>query len=272
MTLKAFRIIPVLSLLLAAAGCSRTLTLTVTNQVINPHYLGNGVEWDPYDEAISWGAALTDAQWDKLYRRLDFMKPQYVRCMINSPFTYYTGAGFDDERNADAIVKLLSYCQSRNVMVVYGEYNPPTWEMKGSQEWVEASVRHLNWLVDEKGFDCIKHFVIFNEPDGDWASTNGDFAFWKEMVERFQAEMDKYPALKNVSIAGPDAVIDYHNKASAYDFNGWLEATVKEVPQVGIYDMHAYPRSGRCRPGERVPEAGRRPSLHQGQRLQHAGV
>ena len=55
MTLKAFRIIPVLSLLLAAAGCSRTLTLTVTNQVINPHYLGNGVEWDPYDEAISWG-------------------------------------------------------------------------------------------------------------------------------------------------------------------------------------------------------------------------
>ena len=191
MTLKAFRIIPVLSLLLAAAGCSRSLTLTVTDQVINPNYLGNGVEWDPYDEAISWGAALTDAQWDTLYSRLDFMKPQYVRSMINSPFTYYTGAGFDDERNADAIVKLLSYCQSRNVMVVYGEYNPPTWEMKGSQEWVEASVRHLNWLVDEKGFDCIKHFVIFNEPDGDWASTNGDFAFWKEMVERFQAEMDK---------------------------------------------------------------------------------
>ena len=94
MTLKAFRIIPVLSLLLAAAGCSRSLTLTVTDQVINPDYLGNGVEWDPYDEAISWGSALTDAQWDTLYSRLDFMKPQYVRCMINSPFTYYTGAGF----------------------------------------------------------------------------------------------------------------------------------------------------------------------------------
>ncbi len=251
MTLKAFRIIPVLSLLLAAAGCSRSLTLTVTDQVINPDYLGNGVEWDPYDEALSWGAALTDAQWDTLYSRLDFMKPQYVRCMINSPFTYYTGAGFDDERNADAIVKLLSYCQSRGVMVVYGEYNPPAWEMKGSQEWVEASVRHLNWLVDEKGFDCIKHFVIFNEPDGDWASTNGDFAFWKEMVARFQAEMDKYPAIKGrVSIAGPDAVIDYHNKASAYDFNGWLEATVKEVPQIGIYDMHAYPGQRYVRSGD----------------------
>ena len=251
MTLKSFRIIPVLSLLLAAAGCSRTLTLTVTDQVINPHYLGNGVEWDPYDEALSWGAAVTDAQWDTLYQRLDFMKPQYVRCMINSPFTYYTGTGFEDERNADAIVKLLSYCQSRGVMVVYGEYNPPTWEMKGAQEWVEASVRHLNWLVGEKGFDCIKHFVIFNEPDGDWASTNGDFPFWREMVARFQAQMDQYPALKGkVSIAGPDAVIDYHNRASTYDFNGWLEATVKEVPEVGIYDMHAYPGQRYVRSGE----------------------
>ena len=37
--------------------------------------------------------------------------------------------------------KLLSYCQSRGVMVVYGEYNPPTWEMKGSQEWVSITIK-----------------------------------------------------------------------------------------------------------------------------------
>lgn len=244
------RQIALIGLLLTAAGCSRSISLTVTDQVINPCYLGNGVEWDPYDEAISWGSALTDAQWETLYSRLDFMKPQYVRCMINSPFTYYTGTGFQDNRNAEALLKLLSYCQSRGVLVVYGEYNPPTWDMKGSQEWVEASVRHLNWLVADNGFTCIKHFVIFNEPDGNWASTNGDFAFWKEMVGRFQAQMDRYPALAGVSIAGPDAVIDYTNPVSAYDFAGWLEATVKEVPEVGIYDMHAYPGQRYVRSGE----------------------
>ncbi len=237
--------------MLFAVACSRPVEVRVSQEVINPCYLGNGVEWDPYDEAVSWGHDLTEADWDTLYARLDYMKPQYVRCMINSPFTYYTGSGFEDTRHADKLLKLLSYCQSRGVMVVYGEYNPPVWEMKGSQEWVEASVRHLNYLVDGQGFDCIRHFVIFNEPDGNWASTNGDFAFWKEMVRRFRAEMDKYPALKeNVSLAGPDAVIDYRNPASPYDAAGWLKATVEEVPEIGIYDMHAYPGQRYVRSGE----------------------
>lgn len=237
--------------MLFAVACSRPVEVRVSQEVINPCYLGNGVEWDPYDEAVSWGHDLTEADWDTLYARLDYMKPQYVRCMINSPFTYYTGSGFEDTRHADKLLKLLSYCQSRGVMVVYGEYNPPAWEMKGSQEWVEASVRHLNYLVDGQGFDCIRHFVIFNEPDGNWASTNGDFAFWKEMVRRFRAEMDKYPALKeNVSLAGPDAVIDYRNPASPYDAAGWLKATVEEVTEIGIYDMHAYPGQRYVRSGE----------------------
>ena len=232
-------------------SCTKAVKVTVTQEVINPCYLGNGIEWDPYDEAIPWGAALSDEDWNTLYERLDYMQPQYVRCMINSPFTYYTGKGFEDGRNSENIKKLLEYCQSRGVMVVYGEYNPPAWEMKGSKEWVEASVRHLNWLVAENGFTCIKHFVIFNEPDGNWASTNGDFAFWKEMVGRFQAEMDKYPALKGqVDIAGPDAVIDYANPASEYDAEGWLKATVENVPEVGIYDMHAYPGQRYVRSGE----------------------
>ncbi len=236
---------------LMLTSCADKYELTVTGEVINPCYLGNGVEWDPYDEAADWGCQLSEDDWNTLYERLDYMRPQYVRCMINSPFTYFDGKGFDHGRNSGNILKLLSYCQSRGVMVVYGEYNPPTWGMKGSRKWVEASVRHLDWLVGENGFDCIKHFVIFNEPDGNWASTDGDFAFWRKMVAEFQAEMDKYPSLKGkVSIAGPDAVIDYRNPASRYDYAGWLKATVEGVPEVGIYDMHAYPGQRYVRSGE----------------------
>ena len=238
------------SLLLTAAGCSRPVALTLTDEVINPCYLGNGVEWDPYDEALSWGSEVSEADWNTLFERLDFMKPQYVRCMINSPFTYYNGKGFDDERNAASIKKLLGYCQRNGILVVYGEYNPPAWEMKASKDWVKASVKHLNWLVGENGFTCIRHFVIFNEPDGDWASPNGDFDFWKGMVQAFQAEMNRYPALSDVTIAGPDAVIDYKNRASAYDAKGWLSATVADVPEIGIYDMHAYPGQRYVRSGE----------------------
>ena len=195
-------------LTMAAVSCTDITRVTVTGDVINPCYLGNGIEWDPYDEALSWGCPLSEADWNTLYERLDYMRPQYVRCMINSPFTYYDGKGFDIGRNSDGLKKLLQYCQSRGVMVVYGEYNPPSWDMKGSEAWVKASVKHLDWLVNGNGFDCIRHFVIFNEPDGNWASTNGDFAFWKKMVTEFRAEMDKYPGLKDkVDIAGPDAVM-----------------------------------------------------------------
>ena len=238
------------SLLLTAAGCSRPVSLSVTDEVINPCYLGNGVEWDPYDEALSWGSGVSEEDWNKLFERLDYMKPQYVRCMINSPFTYFDGEGFDDNRNVAYLKKLLGYCQENDILVVYGEYNPPTWEMKDSPAWVKASVRHLNYLVGENGFTCIKYFVIFNEPDGDWASPNGDFAFWKGMVGDFQAEMSLYPALADVRIAGPDAVIGYRNGASAYDAEGWLRETVETVPQVGIYDMHAYPGQRLVRSGE----------------------
>ena len=248
--MKRLHIIGFLSLLLTAAGCSSPVVLRLTKDVINPNYLGNGVEWDPYDEALSWGSELSEADWNTLFWRLDFMRPQYVRCMINSPFTYFDGEGFDDERNSASIKRLLGYCQSRGVMVIYGEYNPPTWEMKGSEEWVKASVKHLNWLVADNGFTCIKHFVIFNEPDGDWASTNGDFDFWKKMVSAFQAEMQKYPALADVRIAGPDAVIDYSNRASAYDALGWLTNTVHDVPEIGLYDMHAYPGQRYVRSGD----------------------
>ena len=248
--MRNFSLTIFMSLLLTAAGCSRPVVLTVTDEVINPCYLGNGVEWDPYDEALSWGSEVSEADWNTLFERLDFMKPQYVRCMINSPFTYYNGKGFDDERNAASIKKLLGYCQRNGILVVYGEYNPPTWEMKASTDWVKASVKHLNWLVGENGFTCIRHFVIFNEPDGDWASPNGDFDFWKGMVQAFQAEMNRYPALSDVTIAGPDAVIDYKNRASAYDAKGWLSATVADVPEIGIYDMHAYPGQRYVRSGE----------------------
>lgn len=241
-----------LILSLALVGCSGA-TVTITDGLISTDYIGNGVEWDPYDEALSYGCPLSELDWEKLYERLDYMQPQYVRCMINSPYTYFTPEGsFDLGRNDESLRKLLEYCQSRNVTVVYGEYNPPTWEMKASERWVEASVSYLNkWVVSE-GFDCIKYFVIFNEPDGNWASTNGDYELWKSMALRFSEKMAEYPLLSDkVSLAGPDVVLGYKNSASSYDAEGWVEASGKGLDDiVGVYDIHSYPGQAQVRSGE----------------------
>lgn len=228
-----------------SCSTSGTMDFVVTDNVINPSYIGNGVEWDPYDEAERWGVAISDEDWSKLISRLDYMQPQYVRCMINSPFRYYndkTGE-YDKNANTESLFKLLQYCTDKDITVIYGEYNPPRWDMKDSPEWVDMAVDYLNMLVMEKGFSCIKNFVIFNEPDGDWASTNGDFTLWLSMVEKFHAKMEQYPGLcDKVKLAGPDVVADYHNKNSEYNTAGWLSETVKKAdPIIGLYDIHAYP-------------------------------
>ena len=221
------------------------MDFTVTDEVINASYIGNGVEWDPYDEAESWGAPISEEDWTKLTKRLDYMRPQYIRCMINSPFRYYdvkTGE-YNKEDNLESICRLLQYCTDNDITVIYGEYNPPSWDMKDDSRWVEMAVDYLNMLVIDKGFSCIKHFVIFNEPDGDWASTNGDFNLWYSMAEKFYKKMAEYPGLLDkVSLAGPDVVADYHNRNSDLNTTGWLTETVKNADSIiGLYDIHAYP-------------------------------
>lgn len=254
--MKKLYSLALLALGLVVASCTQNKIdgeITLTNEVIVESYIGNGAEWDPYDEAIAWGCPLTDKHWDKLLTRVDFMKMGFVRCLINSPFTYYdaeTGS-FDKTRNNESILRLLQYCTDNNITVLFGEFNPPTWEMKESQEWLEMAVKYLNYLVVEKGMTCIKYYNNFNEPDGNWASTNGDFDMWMNMLRRFHAEMQKYPELASkVELAGPDAVIGYKNPASEFDAVGWVRETAARANDiVGLYDVHAYPGQHGVRTG-----------------------
>ena len=243
-----------LGLVTACQQSKEGVTVTVTPHVINSGYIGNGAEWDPYDEAEDWGTSVSDDDWNTLYKRLDFMRPQYVRCMINSPFRYYvkeTGT-YDKTRNIASISRLLKYCTDHNITVIYGEYNPPTYGMKQDQKWIDMSVDYLNYLVNDMGFTCIKYFNIFNEPDGNWASTNGDYTVWKEMMQRFHQKMLEYPDLtEKVALAGPDVVMEYRNDASEYDAEGWIKQTVGDLDTiVGLYDIHAYPGQYEVRNGE----------------------
>ncbi len=241
------------AVLFSACDAGQALRVEVTDRVISSDYVGNGVEWDPYDEAEAWGAEVSDADWAKLSERLDFMRPGYVRCMINSPYRYYDAATgrYDRMRNLASLRRLLQYCQDNGITVAYGEYNPPTWAMKDSQQWVEMSVDYLNFLVCDLGFDCIRHFIIFNEPDGNWASTDGDYDLWRSMAQRFDAEMARYPDLKRkVSLAAPDVVMSYKNPASEYDTAGWVARSAQDLgAQIGIYDVHAYPGQHEVRSG-----------------------
>ncbi|MCL2098317.1 MAG: hypothetical protein FWH23_06120 [Bacteroidales bacterium] len=243
--MKKLALILTFGCFLYACKSDEKIKIVVTPEVVNADFTGIGVEWDPYDEALSWGSELSEQDWGKLYKRLDFMRPRFVRCMINSPFKYYNSATgkYDRDHNIRDLKKLLQYCQDNDIIVMYGEYNPPTWDMKADQRWVDMSVDYLNYLVSDLGFTCIKYFVIFNEPDGNWASTNGDYELWKQMLIRFWEKMKTYPGLTDkVTFAEPDVVMDYRNNASKFDAEGWLKQSAADVDSlIGIYDIHAYP-------------------------------
>lgn len=240
--------------LVSACTSQEVVEITVSPEVANTGYIGNGAEWDPYDEAEAWGTSISDKDWETLCKRLDFMKPAVIRCMINSPYRYYdseTGT-YDKTRNIASISRLLKYCTERGISVMYGEYNPPAWDMKQDQKWVDMSVDYLNYLVNDLGFSCIKYIVIFNEPDGNWASTNGDYEMWKQMLFRFHQKMKEYPGLtEKVMLAGPDVVADYKNEASVYDAEGWVKQTALDTDSIiGLYDVHAYPGQNEVRTGQ----------------------
>ena len=79
-----------------------------TDSISNTGYIGNGAQWDPY--SLDYGSGHVDisqADWEKIYSRLDYMKPQYVRCMINSPFTYFNAetGKYERDRNKEYITR-----------------------------------------------------------------------------------------------------------------------------------------------------------------------
>ena len=248
------RILMVFAVGFLLAGCRTSeFEVKVTDNIINRDYIGNGAEWDPYDEAIAWDTDLSEEDWSVLLQRVRPMGMGYVRCMINSPFLYWDTSSrtYDKTRNIEKLCRILQYCQDNGVTVVYGEFNPPEPAMKDSQQWVEMSVDYLNHLVNVLGFDCIRYFVIFNEPDGYWATTDGDYELWKSMALRFDAQMQKYPGLKEkVSLAAPDAVVHNIHAETGLSVEDWVKMTADDLDDiVGIYDVHAYPGQQEVRNG-----------------------
>jgi len=250
-------LISLFALAILTSSCIKNksvITVTVTGEVFNSGYIGNGAQWDAYPEAEAWGSGISDSDWQKLYKRLDFMKPNFIRCLINSPYNYYdaeTGK-YDKTRNIDPMINLLSYCQKNNITVLFGEFNPPTWSMKQDTAWIRMAVDYLNYLVVEQGFTCIKYYNLFNEPDGDWSATNGDYEMWKEMVLQFTNKMKSYPAMTGkVTVAGPDVVVGYRNKASMYEPWEWVKQSATDMDDIiGLYDVHAYPGQYEVRSGQ----------------------
>lgn len=224
-------------------------TVAVDNKtIINPNYIGNGVQWDPYQ--LDYGEKqlkISKDDWQKLYSRLDFMKPQFIRVMINTTSVIENGT-LNETKNYENIAPILEYCQSQNVKVVLGDWGDRMVNSKTntiSENNLKLAAKYLDFLVNKKGFSCIQYYNMINEPNGFWAATDENYDLWKNAAHYFWAEIKALNLDKKVSLMGPDIAIW---KADKVD---WITNSVKDLDDaIGVYDIHTYPSKITVNSGE----------------------
>jgi len=249
------------------SSCQTTDTNVIKiykDEVISTNFIGNGVQWSAYPHADTenseWGKLMTDEKWEMNFHRLDYMQPKLMRVMDQANWRYLVGFDSKGQPILDfgtpevkAVEKILSYAQKNNMTVLFGEWGTPykmhdtdagfSDKFSGANDpkWINCIVEYLDYLINTQGYTCIKYYNLVNEPNGDWASTKGDFNEWKEGVILLNEALKAKGLDLFVSVAGPDAVTRYDNPNSTYTGAGWVEQTAKQIDdQVGIYEVHDY--------------------------------
>ncbi|GAL81733.1 alpha-galactosidase [Algibacter lectus] len=117
----------------------------------------------------------------------------------------------------------------------------PEIERADDERWINMIVKYLEHLIIEKGYTCIQYYNLVNEPNGYWASTDGDWKQWKsgyiKLGEAFKISgLDKY-----IALSGPDAVTQWNHPTHPKKAHDWVYSTVTDLDSItGLYDFHIY--------------------------------
>jgi hypothetical protein len=108
-------------------------------------------------------------------------------------------------------------------------------------KWINIIVKYLDNLINVKGYTCLKHYTLVNEPNGYWASTKGNWDEWSEGIKMLKKALTEAGLADKITIAGPDAVAAYNNHESKYTGVEWVAESVRQLnEQIEIYEIHAY--------------------------------
>ncbi len=219
--------------------------VNISSNVIVADYIGNGPQWGGYDIVPSWTgqSSLSDADWAKIFQRLDYMRPQFIRMMVSAGWTYQDADGSLNLTKSEAILgRMLDYCQSRGITVQFGEWGHQ--EVGGviDEDWMDNCAQFLEYLIKDKGYSCIKYFTMVNEPNGDWSSTDGNITLWSEIVQKFYTKVEALGVTSDLSLMGPDVAVWTSDEVP------WITAAANNLGnEIGAFDIHVYPNENDVR-------------------------
>ena len=214
------------------------------------NFLGYGVQWSAYP----W-FDLTDAEWQRVFDRLDYMRVPIVRVMLRS---YRYCAGFDERGNPIyqweephmlKLYRLLDYCQSHHVKVILGEWDIPSSQQdrpdmatdklqqynmdQNDPRWWRIIADELEHLRNDKHYTCIQYFNFLNEPNSK-SSGHIPFDAWQRGVTGLRREFVTRGLDQAIQLIGPDVCFLPQD-------GFWVDLTATHCPeQIGAYDFHYY--------------------------------
>ena len=225
---------------------SRQVDATVkidTGEIVVNDFLGAGVQCTGYP----W-FDISEADWQQTFRRMDYLKIPFTRVMCD--WTNFF-EGLDDNgqpiyifesRKMRNNYKLLEYCQKNKMTVMFGHWGwantalhakDQNWDIEpDSKMHARISADLIDYVVNKKGFSCIKWFDPINEPDGYWSSCDGDWELWKRVAKNIGKEIKKRGLDKKIKVSGP---ADCYSK---WVFKALEDDELKSF--MGSYNQHHY--------------------------------
>ena len=200
----------------------------VSEDIIQNSFGGLGVEWGAYEDTDK----IAEGGWERVINYMDHLGAARIRLMIN--YDWFC-QDFDNKGNTDPeddtwtynftnkyaknMIEILEYCQEHAIDVAFGAWNVigqlgggDVWHMMekvtSDIRWAKITADVLNFLVNEKGFSCIKWFVNSNEPNfkgteetsKNW---NNTYEIWEQGVKNVRKALDDI-GLTYIGIVGGD--------------------------------------------------------------------
>lgn len=210
------------------------MPITITDQdIIARPWVGLGIGWDA-ETMDRQPLTLTKEQWHTLFTRIDYMRPAWIRSMINIAWFCpggVVGVYAFTSPEMQAWYPILNYAKAHNIPVMIGTWDDVPWGFY-SEGYATAITDLVQYLVKERGYTNIRYVNSLNEPD----TKLPDFETWRAGARNIETRLAQRGLSSQVSLVGPDTSWT----------NGWI--TQSDLPWnnssfLGAYEWHHYERT-----------------------------
>lgn len=221
----------------------------------DPHFLSGNVGRTMISEKTGEPVEIKEEDWANVFApRIKDMEIGFLRVMLLTSWyskdeSMYTSKNYDyDSLQMRSLYQVLDTAQSNNIDVnitvwlwdsdyykvsPQNEWSLPT-EGLGERVFAEVFADCIKYLIEEKGYTCIKQVTPVNEPNSTYNITYGSVNGFKYYVSQMKV-MDEIFKEKGIR----DKVL--FNLSDDARSSVWLEKTLSELD--GVYDIvnsHSY--------------------------------